>query len=333
MELVKALKNLSKNYEEIRQADDTTSNPVAKKAFRKIEALIKEGVDKEFISDLKIQMRLGIGRLTSTPIVYLMKKDSDIKPMKGIYVAVILDNEEEYNLRVCLTQGRYDVNRQIKEENSGKSKVKVKKQVDIELAARAHPIAEMHTSYFKVRGFYTANIDHVKPTVIAEKRFIIKSINSDDVIYDTVNELLDVYLNNILKNDSEKFYDDSYVNRLVLSRNGQNEFRKKLFEKYGMECLVTGYKNVAALEASHIIPHSSSLDYSHENGLLLRADIHSLYDKNLIGIREDGVVFFTTEALCDEYKPLDGKKLSIKISKKMKENLASRFAEFNSKLV
>lgn len=331
MELVKAINNLSKNYDEIRQADDTTSNSVAKKAFRKIESLVKEGIDKKFISDLKIQMKLGIGRLTSTPTVYLMKKDADIKPMKGIYVAIIIDSEEKYNLRVCLTQGRYDVSRQIKEQKSGQHKIK--KQVDLELAGRAHPIAEMHTSYFKERGFYTANIDEVKPTVIAEKRFIVKDVENDNVIFDTVNQLLDVYLNNIMKNDSEKFYFDSYVSRLSLSRNGQNEFRKKLFEKYGMACLVTGYKNVAALEASHIIPHSSSLDYSHENGLLLRSDIHSLYDKNLIGISEDGVITITAEALCDEYRPLVGKKLSIKISKKMKENLAIRFAEFNSKLV
>jgi len=72
--------------------------------------------------------------------------------------------------------------------------------------------------------------------------------------------------------------------REVVQRRGQPEFRDKLIAAYGGRCAVTGCDAVAALEAAHIIPYSGEQSHHVTNGLLLRADIHTLFDLDLIGI-------------------------------------------------
>jgi len=41
------------------------------------------------------------------------------------------------------------------------------------------------------------------------------------------------------------------------------------------------------LEAAHIKPYRGKTDSHLENGLLLRADLHTLFDLNLIGVEPD----------------------------------------------
>lgn len=67
-------------------------------------------------------------------------------------------------------------------------------------------------------------------------------------------------------------------------RQGQPKFRNELKAAYENTCALTGYSVVEVLEAAHIIPYRGK-DTNHvQNGLLLRADIHRLFDMGLIGI-------------------------------------------------
>ena len=70
----------------------------------------------------------------------------------------------------------------------------------------------------------------------------------------------------------------------VRRRLGQTEFRSALVDAYNSECAVTGCDVVDALEAAHLIPFCESESNVASNGLLLRADIHTLFDRHLIGI-------------------------------------------------
>ncbi|WP_162470581.1 HNH endonuclease [Desulfosporosinus orientis] len=58
-------------------------------------------------------------------------------------------------------------------------------------------------------------------------------------------------------------------------------------EAYYRRCAITGEKTLPVLEAAHIKPYS--LEGSHEtnNGLLLRKDLHTLFDRGYITITED----------------------------------------------
>lgn len=70
----------------------------------------------------------------------------------------------------------------------------------------------------------------------------------------------------------------------IVVRRGQPQFRTKLLALYGLKCAVTSYDAPESLEAAHIVAVSSNGAHSAQNGILLRADIHTLFDLNLLGI-------------------------------------------------
>ncbi|MBW9117181.1 HNH endonuclease [Rhizobium cauense] len=70
----------------------------------------------------------------------------------------------------------------------------------------------------------------------------------------------------------------------VVRRRGQVKFRRALLEAYGDKCAISGCDAVEALEACHIAPYRGDYSDHIQNGLLLRADLHSLLDLGLIAI-------------------------------------------------
>jgi hypothetical protein len=100
------------------------------------------------------------------------------------------------------------------------------------------------------------------------------------------------------------------VLREVRQRLGQSEFRKQLIAAYNGTCAVTGCNAVYALEAAHIRPYSDSGSAASEpcNGLLLRADIHTLFDLNLLRINPQTMIVDLHESLTStSYSDLHGK--------------------------
>lgn len=74
-----------------------------------------------------------------------------------------------------------------------------------------------------------------------------------------------------------------FVLRQIARRRNQR-FRAKLRNRYGDQCMVTGCRIPSILEAAHIDPYQGDETDHLDNGLLLRADIHTLIDLDLIGI-------------------------------------------------
>ena len=66
--------------------------------------------------------------------------------------------------------------------------------------------------------------------------------------------------------------------QLVKPRLGQGAFRILVTDIYGRRCAVTQERTLPALEAAHIRPYSDGGEHEAPNGLLLRRDIHSLFD-------------------------------------------------------
>jgi hypothetical protein len=96
----------------------------------------------------------------------------------------------------------------------------------------------------------------------------------------------------------------------VVQRRGQTEFRNRLIDAYGGRCAVTGCDAVDALEAAHIQPYLGQHSNHVTNGLLLRADIHTLFDLGLLTIDSTSmaVLLHPTLALTT-YATLAGTKL------------------------
>lgn len=74
------------------------------------------------------------------------------------------------------------------------------------------------------------------------------------------------------------------VQRSIRLRRGQAAFRDVLLEEYEGACVVTGSTARPVLEAAHIVPFSEGGATHPANGLLLRADIHTLFDLRLLSI-------------------------------------------------
>lgn len=72
--------------------------------------------------------------------------------------------------------------------------------------------------------------------------------------------------------------------RRINLRRGQPEFRRKLLAAYKRRCAVTGCDCADALEAAHILSYRGAETHHVQNGLLLRSDIHTLFDLGRIGV-------------------------------------------------
>lgn len=77
------------------------------------------------------------------------------------------------------------------------------------------------------------------------------------------------------------------VLRSVVQRRGQPKFRKALIEVYGGRCAISGCAMVDLLEAAHVYPYKDGVTNDVSNGLLLRADLHTLFDLRLISTDPD----------------------------------------------
>jgi hypothetical protein len=98
--------------------------------------------------------------------------------------------------------------------------------------------------------------------------------------------------------------------REIVERRGQPDFRNKLIDAYGGHCAVTGCDAVAALEAAHIAQYTGPQSNHVTNGLLLRADIHTLFDLDLIGINPESQAISLAPAITmTVYVELEGQKL------------------------
>ncbi len=74
---------------------------------------------------------------------------------------------------------------------------------------------------------------------------------------------------------------------LVAPRLGQGGFRIAVTEAYERRCAMTAERTLPALDAAHIRPYGQHGEHRLDNGLLLRKDLHALFDAGYVGISSD----------------------------------------------
>ena len=72
--------------------------------------------------------------------------------------------------------------------------------------------------------------------------------------------------------------------RLVRARYGQKPFQALVLDAYHRRCAVTGEKIRPVLDAAHIVPVKNGGENRLDNGLLLRSDVHTLFDAGYLGV-------------------------------------------------
>lgn len=98
--------------------------------------------------------------------------------------------------------------------------------------------------------------------------------------------------NAIRANPPRAIADDAGMNRfgteyLTRGRLGQGAFRVLVTDAYSRRCAVTGEKTLPVLEAAHIKPYAMNGPHRVSNGILLRSDLHKLFDLGYVTITPD----------------------------------------------
>ena len=75
--------------------------------------------------------------------------------------------------------------------------------------------------------------------------------------------------------------------RPVWQRLGQGAFRVLVTDVYQRRCAVTGEKALPVLQAAHIRPVTKEGPHRLDNGLLLRSDVHTLFDQGYVTVTPD----------------------------------------------
>lgn len=110
-------------------------------------------------------------------------------------------------------------------------------------------------------------------------------------IWNKVEELLEkyMYLNNIEEANTQLVLEESispqYGNSILTKvRIGQGAFRVLVTDAYLRRCSITGEKTLPVLEAAHIKPYADAGPHLISNGILLRSDMHKLFDSGYLTI-------------------------------------------------
>jgi len=124
--------------------------------------------------------------------------------------------------------------------------------------------------------------------------------------------------------------------RLVRTRLGQGAFRVLVTDTYERRCAVTREKILPVLQAAHIRPVSAGGRHDVRNGLLLRSDIHTLFDRGYVTVTPDRQLRVSGRLREDwhngeNYLGLDG--LEIWVPSNLDDRPAPEFLEWHADTV
>ena len=145
--------------------------------------------------------------------------------------------------------------------------------------------------FFKKEDWIAVTADWSK-SIVQGKSY---DTNSDlgHSLWQKVESLLQKYLpqdsregtkSQLMLEETEERYGTTVLSKVRL---GQAAFRVLVTDKYNRRCSITGEKTLPVLEAAHIKPYAESGPHFISNGLLLRSDMHKLFDTGYITITKD----------------------------------------------
>lgn len=115
-----------------------------------------------------------------------------------------------------------------------------------------------------------------------------------------------------------------WVDASIALREGQGAFRKSVLEAYDHRCAISECSVVQVLEAAHIHRYFGVKTNVVSNGLLLRADLHTLYDRALIAVEPETYQLMISPKLQGtEYDEFEGRSIRLPSNAKDAPNPAA----------
>jgi hypothetical protein len=106
---------------------------------------------------------------------------------------------------------------------------------------------------------------------------------------------------------------DERVKKAVMrwARSRQSRFRTNLLHAYAGACCISDCQIDEVLEAAHIEDHTVNGDSTTSNGLLLRSDLHALFDAGLLLVDPETYTVRVDARLLRWYADFDGKRIRL----------------------
>ena len=104
-----------------------------------------------------------------------------------------------------------------------------------------------------------------------------------------------------------------FTMRTVRARIGQGQFRQELLNRFGNMCAFTGTCHTAALDAAHLYSYAEEGEHRVDEGLLLRKDMHRLFDSELVGVSSSQTLLLHPGLRNTQYLPLAGTRLQVSL--------------------
>lgn len=156
--------------------------------------------------------------------------------------------------------------------------------------------------------------DSFKKNIVTGKSFESESAEGQTVVRALQNRLLSPTF--IAAEDATDPSDEPRFGNplMVRPRLGQGAFRVAVTDVYQRRCALTGEKTLPVLEAAHIKPYSVEGPHQVQNGMLLRSDLHILFDQGYVTVTPDHYVL-VSKRIREEfqngrhYYALDGRRV------------------------
>jgi putative restriction endonuclease len=176
-----------------------------------------------------------------------------------------------------------------------------------------------------------------KPNIVQGKTYDTETLIGQ-ALYKQVQEKLTSSMFNhsqLVKEESEATRYGS--EQIIYPRIGQGAFKVIVTEAYHRRCAITGEKTLPVLEAAHIKPYSQNGPHLTSNGLLLRKDMHTLFDRGYITINEELHIEVSNRIKEDygngkEYYAFHGKRL-VEVPERNQEQPSSQFLRWHNENV
>lgn len=133
-------------------------------------------------------------------------------------------------------------------------------------------VASWADGFFTFEGVSPSGVKYLGAVMEGADNYVTQDVIDDFILENEAGVILDARRK---------------VSRLIHQRQGQTKFRAEVLDAYDLSCAVTSYDAAPALEAAHILPYRGKYTNHVQNGILMRADIHNLFDQGLIAISPD----------------------------------------------
>lgn len=335
MELKRIFIKVLREYNQLRITEKTTSGVGSKALLQLAESSLLDELSDSLPVDMELHVSRGSGELAKKPFMRISHEEVCSSGTEGVYVAVYFFTElGDQKLKISITRGLGAV-RVKGHKGEGIRRSRLQKELIYKTyLAGALSFVDIFIPKNRRRNefSYAGSGQSLNDVSIVWREFSIvslKKMTTSELVSDIVY-LLNIYRNyvdscliELGKNPLAGKRSENSKKALVKIRDNQAKFRSEMLEKY-QRCVVTGCKIHEICDAAHIVPYSVYPNYNPNNGLLLRADIHRLFDAKLLFIGTDGVI-----SLAPKVKPfykILPQKLIVKISKEMALLLREREA-------